>query len=144
MKTTWIIAADAARARVFSLSGPEFLEVQDFAHAEGRERAQDLVAEPSGRFYGRGEREQGHSANERTDVIAHENERFARTLADFVEHARTANRFDGLVLIAAPKFLGLLRSVLPAQCEKRIERTVARDVVKLDAAAIREYATGPR
>ncbi len=143
MKTTWIIAADASRARIFELPDDtrEMHELQDFAHPEGRAAGRDLVAEPSGRFYGKGERVQGHSANELSDPIHHENELFARALAAILEEGRTDNRYDALVLIAPPKFLGTLRNVLPKHADKLVVRTVPKDVVKLGPDEIRRYAT---
>jgi protein required for attachment to host cells len=51
------------------------------------------------------------------------------------------NRYDALVLIAPPKFLGTLRNVLPANADKLVTRTVPKDVVQLGADEIRRYAT---
>jgi protein required for attachment to host cells len=84
---------------------------------------------------------QGHSANELSDPIRHQNELFARELAAFAEKGRTDNRYEALVLIAPARFLGTLRNVLPKNADKLVTRTVPKDVVQLGADEIRRYAT---
>lgn len=141
MRTTWALVADGSRARIFELSdiSREMRELLDFAHPEGRAHNRDLATDAQGRFYGKGDRTEAHSAPDRAAPVAHEHQLFARELAEHLEKGRTENRYDRLVLIAPPSFLGLLRSSLSREAQKLVYKTLAKDIVKLDAKEIEPY-----
>jgi protein required for attachment to host cells len=141
MQTTWVLVADGSRARIFELPDlkREMRELADFAHPEGRAHNRDLATDAQGRFYGKGDRTEAHSAPDRTAPVVHEHELFAKQLAEHLEKGRTENRYHRLVLIAPPAFLGLLRSNLSREAQKLVEKTLAKDIVKLDAKEIEQY-----
>jgi protein required for attachment to host cells len=56
-----------------------------------------------------------------------ETERFAKGLADYLRVANSQNRFQSLVLVAAPKFLGLLKSDLAGPVHNILRITVDKD-----------------
>jgi protein required for attachment to host cells len=53
---------------------------------------------------------------------------FARALASRLQRARTSGQYDRLVLVAPPKFLGLLRSSLDAPTERCIVGSLDKDL----------------
>ena len=57
---------------------------------------------------------------------------FARALASRLQHARATNQYDRLVLVAPPKFLGLLRSSLDAQTERCVVGSLDKDLAASD------------
>lgn len=61
----------------------------------------------------------------------HATTQFARLLAQSVAHEARLNHGDGLVLIAAPRFLAELRSQLPGFTRRRVISEVPRDLVDL-------------
>jgi protein required for attachment to host cells len=126
--TTWLLAANRSRARLFEVprDGEEPVEIADFAHPQGRMHRRDLVTDGPGRFYGKGERDQGHSAGTEDDWPAHETQKFAEQIRDYLDHARTQDRFSELWIVAAPAFLGVLREKLT----KGVERDVTLDIDK--------------
>jgi protein required for attachment to host cells len=63
---------------------------------------------------------------------------FAKAVARTLDGARARNEFERLVLIAAPRMLGLLREALPAPCRSVVAAEIAKDLVRQDVEAIRE------
>ncbi len=113
MAKTWVLIAHDAGARIFENFGPgKGLDlVQEIEHPEGRERNRDIDTDRPGRSF--------QSADARRSAMGREESAHERTVADFarklankLEHARATNQYDRLVLVAPPRFLGLLRGSL--------------------------------
>jgi protein required for attachment to host cells len=66
----------------------------------------------------------------------HEAELFARQIGAELEGAHRQHRFDRLVLMAGPAFLGLLRETLPPSLHKQIVAEVDKDLVHQTADAV--------
>jgi protein required for attachment to host cells len=128
MGTTWILSANASRARLFEVvphaDAPR--EIADFSNAPGRAHERDLQTDASGRLYGKGERMQGHATVEGS-VAEHETERFAEALRDYLAREHAQHRFSQLWIVAAPAFLGRLRQNLPRALEPCVEFTLDKD-----------------
>ncbi|UXY14466.1 host attachment protein [Chitiniphilus purpureus] len=139
MTKTWILAADASRARIFELDGRARLrEIEEFEHPQGRAQNRELNTDAEGRYFGGGQM-QGHSAQPRLDAAQHEAERFSRSLGGYLEHARVQHRFDRLCLFAPPKFLGLMRSQLSKDALRLVEEEVPKDIAQLAPREIEDY-----
>ena len=140
----WILVADSSRAKIFETFGPADLarEIEEFEHAEGRAHNRDLSTDAQGRYYGKGERQQGHVAPPQVTPTEHEAELFAKQLADHLDKTRTEHRYERLCIIAPPKFLGMLRNHLHREVEKLIAATSAKDISWLDARSIAEFISG--
>jgi protein required for attachment to host cells len=140
MQTTWVIAADSSRARIFEAHGAkEFREIEDFLNPAGRERYQDLRTDAKGRFYGKGERYQGHTADPDIDAPVHETELFSKKVTEYLDKGRVEHRYDELFLIAYPKFLGMLRENLSKEAQQLIRDEIPKDISKLDEREIHDF-----
>jgi len=141
MKKIWILAADASRARIYQLhtadKTPE--QIEEFDNPQGRAHNRDLVTDGNGRYFGKGEHNQGHTAPPEESAVEHEVELFAKRLTAYLEQSRVEHKFDQLRLVAAPKFLGLLRQNLSAALEKLVDESIAKDVSWFDENALAEY-----
>ena len=64
MELTWLLIANRSRARILEVRSlrEEPVERATFVNPAGRAHERDLDSDAAGRFYGKGEREQGHSA----------------------------------------------------------------------------------
>lgn len=135
MATTWVLVAHGAGARVFENLGPgkglRLLEGID--HPEGRLQDGDFDADRPGRSFRRDAGDARRAAMSRSEG-PHERavSDFARALASRLQHARTTGQYDRLVLVAPPKFLGLLRSSLDAPTERCVVGTLDKDLAASD------------
>lgn len=139
MNGYWIVVADAARARLFGRKKKfsPMEELDTLLHPESRLRRDELVTDRPGQVqesHGHGE-----SANEPTsDPKDVEAETFARELADKLSHARVEGRFDHLVLVADPRFLGRLRQRLDGDTRQRVVAEVAKELTRAGSERIGE------
>jgi protein required for attachment to host cells len=141
MATTWILAADSTRARIFEMGAREGdddpREVDDLMNPDGRLQNREINAEPDGRFYGRGERHQGHSTGHKVTPVDHKTELFSKEVGRYLDHARTEHRYEKLYVIAPPEFLGLMRQNMTAETQKLVEDEINKDLSKSGPAEIR-------
>jgi protein required for attachment to host cells len=73
---------------------------------------------------------------------------FARRIAAQLERDRRQRRFDRLVIIAGPAFLGHLRAALPPALSQCVADTVVKDLAPVGSTDLRRYLrresfTGP-
>ena len=142
MQTTWIVAADSVRARIFEVEGVDtnFHELRDFVNEAGREQDRDLLSDEKGLFHDKGGRAHApHTGEPRVDPVGHETELYAKQVCDYLEQARVEHRYDGLFLIAFPKFLGLLRQNLSKEAQQLIKNEVPKEISALNAREVEDF-----
>jgi protein required for attachment to host cells len=141
MQTTWIVVADEHRARIFEVEGQQsnIHEIEDFLNPEGRMREQDLMRDAKGRYFGKGERVIGHTAEPNVTKTQRDEDMFAKEISDYLDKARLEHRYDKLRVIAFSKFLGMLRKNMSKEAQRLVEDEVAKDISGLDAREIEEY-----
>ena len=139
MDKVWIVAADSSRARIFSAeSQQELHEIEVLSHSESRLQEQQLQADQPGRtFDSRGDGR--HAYVQETDPKKNEANKFAHQVSDYLNEANKKNRFDRMVIIAAPAFLGQLREVLPKGVAQKVSESVAKNVTTMSPEQIREH-----
>ena len=137
MANTWIVAADSSRARVLQVAGRERLvEVEDMINPGGRRDDRELTTDAHPKY--RGTSGPG-SDREETSAQEHETDLFAKRLGDYLDKARTEHRYDELVVVAPPKFLGLLRKKLGKEVEKLVIEEVPKDLSWFNARDLERY-----
>jgi protein required for attachment to host cells len=128
MATTWIIAADAGRARILQVMDRDgrLAEVEDFVNPSARLHERDMTTDAEPRFNG----SQGGPGSDREAKRKgeYETEVFVRQLGDYLDKARNAHRYDRLHLVAPPKFLGQLRKELGDEVQKLVEDELPKDL----------------
>lgn len=141
MQTTWILAADASRARIFAFDGSNsaLREIKAFDHPEGRVQERQLVTDARGRRYGGGR--QGNTGQPARDAGQHELAKFSRSVCSYLDEAQQQHLFDELCVIAPPTLLGLIRRQLSRETQQRVLSEIPRDVSWLDARQMEEYLT---
>jgi protein required for attachment to host cells len=136
---TFILVADSARARLFLMEKDHSLqEAETFVCPDDRLHEQGLTSDRRGRSFdsrggGSHEMEPGTSQREQTAIG------FAAELADRLENLRTAGEMDKLVLIAAPRFLGHLRSKVSDPVRSLVALSVDKDLTQQTPAQIAEH-----
>jgi protein required for attachment to host cells len=141
MQKKWVVVAESSRARIFETMGfnQPLREIQDLAHPEGRLPARELKSDRPARIF-RGREQEKHPVSPHVEPRRQEAINFARQIADLLENAGAKGEYNELILIAAPEFLGILRENLNPATEKRVVKTVNKNIVHQDEATIREYA----
>ncbi len=140
MATTWIVAADESRARVLQVARPEqrLLEIEDMLNPEGRLQDRDLQSDAEPRFSGR--TGSGPASDpEAEGAVEHSAKLFAKEVGRYLEKARTEQRFDELVLVAPPKFLGALRQELDKEVKKLVVDELPKDLSWFSARELETY-----
>lgn len=133
MKKTWILIAHRGGARLLENPGPgKGLElIEEIPHPEGRLKNQDIDADKPGRAFD--SHGQGRHALERermpTEQLAAQ---FAKQLAGMLDEGRVRMRYDQLVLVAEPRFLGWLRDALSPETAQRVVASLDKDLGEVD------------
>lgn len=144
MQTTWIVTADASRARIFQMLGRNHIEeIEDFIHKESRQKDRELRTDAVGQFSVRSAPASSDMI-ERTEPTEHEAEIFSRTLGGYLDKARTQHKYDQLCLIAPPKFLGLLRKTLSKEALRMVDKEVPKDISWFNPRDIESYIKSAR
>ena len=148
MATTWIIAADESRARVLQVAGPDRLdEIDDLVNPSGRAQDRELQTDAEPRFNGHGgvgKAGSGRTGGPASDreaqgAVEHSVRTFAREVGRYLDRARLDHRFDQLVLVAPPKFLGVLRKELDKDVEKLVADELPKDLAGFSARELERY-----
>lgn len=138
MKTTWILVADSARARLFETDADAaaLTELQCFSNPDARAGGRGLathrlptVNESAGPTR--------HAIEPHTTPREKIADRFARELAVALEAGRTGNRFQRLVIAAPPRFLGMLYKHFDKPLRACVAGELRRDVTELAPAQLR-------
>ena len=126
MKTR-IVVADNSRARIFSsnIRFSELSEEEDFVHNSAHLLNQELVADAAGKSV-----DQHGSLDPASSAKQHELETFAKSLARHLKELHNNDHYETLVLVAPPKFLGLLRGELHSPLDKLVSKTIDKDLTQ--------------
>jgi protein required for attachment to host cells len=139
-----IVAADQGQARFYDVARTGTLRPagsldNPAAHLHDR----DLKSDRPGRVFDRapaaGQRRgtvARHAAGSDRSPRKHQAELFAKRIARELGAASRAGDFDGLVLVAGPSFLGLLRAALPKRLRSDVVAEVPKDLVHLPKPAL--------
>ena len=131
-QTTWILIADAASAHVVTSigKGSRLAKVDEFQLEGTTVPGRELAADRPGRSFDRAG-DGRHGMEPRTDPQEVEQERFARDVVGALEQADRRQRFDCLILVAPPSFMGLLRGLLPANLAGKVGGELTKDLTKV-------------
>jgi protein required for attachment to host cells len=140
MATTWIVAADASRARIFEMGArvddDEPREIDDLHNPEGRMQDREINTDAHGRLYG-GNQPRAHSAGQQVTPEQHHTELFSKEVGRYLDKARTQHRYEKLCVIAPPEFLGLMRKNMTDETKKLVDAEINKDLSKSGPAEIR-------
>jgi protein required for attachment to host cells len=133
MTTTWVVVAHRAGARIFEHRtgrdiGHELLELRHIDHADGRKKSGELDSDRSGATF-TGQRGATGNRAMGQQVTSHEHAAttFAKSLADELRTGRMEHKFEQLLLVAEPHFLGMIEGSLDAPTAKLVSGTLNKD-----------------
>lgn len=140
MKATWILVADRARARLFTLAGDgdRLEELRDFANPDARAPAGDLSRDRKPRTQ-ESVGSARHAIEPHTTLQQKVSERFARELDAALDEGRVQHRYECLVVVAPPGFLGTLNHALGKQVRAHVTVEVNKDLSTLTPREIHAH-----
>jgi protein required for attachment to host cells len=116
--------------------------IDPLAHLHDR----DFKSDRPGRMFDHGPlsgRRRGATAHHGTGGERHPREHeavvFAQKIATELERARGEDRFDRLIVMAEPRFLGVLRKALPSSLSSIVTAEVAKDLAQQPTSAVRTH-----
>lgn len=141
MAKAWIIVAHEAGARLFESEGrgTGLSLIEEIDHPEGRQRDRELASDRPGRSFRKSSGDprrasMGASEGPHERTVAD----FSRALAQKLEQGRVQNKYQRLVLVAPPKFLGILRSALDSSTARLVVGSLDKDLASAKEADLVE------
>ena len=158
MQTTWILSANAGRARIFSESSPNgpLVEVEDMLNSSMRLRMLETISDKIdpkaatssahgiGGTHGPGQAHNAKAGAPNKDYQPahtpdqHQAEQFARDISRYLLTAHQQGRFQQLFVAASPEFLGTLRACLDPQIVALATQELNKDYTQLDARELQQ------
>ena len=140
MTTTWILSANRSSASLFESDWPgnSMRRIQDIPHPQGRMQNKDIDTDKPGRVFdsfGEGR----HSTSPKQEPTEHIAQQFALDLAELLNKGRLTNAYNKLVLIAEPKFLGILRAALDKNTASLVVQSVNKELLDVKEEDLAEY-----
>jgi protein required for attachment to host cells len=137
-KTTWIVVADEAAAEFYarqSRHGP-ISELFRMSNETGRKKTGDLISDRGGRSFDSHGQGRHTMAKEESGPKKRASHAFAKDIANRTNTAIHDRACDQFILIAAPRFLGVLRDAFDKAGNVLPALTIDKEMVGRDAAAI--------
>jgi len=148
MKLDWILTADSATARIYSVPASKYKSeltfLKELNHAEGKMKPQDLVTDRPG-AYNPGHAQPSSANAVKGFSIGHyvtrdpkevEIDKFIKEIAKMLEHAHSTHQYEKLILVAAPHILGLLNKNLSKEVKKIIKHSIIKDGIHISDTAL--------
>lgn len=139
MSKIWIVVADEAKARIFSVEKPvdPIVEIHTMTSSEANMLEQELVSDKPGRGSSSGQGK--HAVEEKSEHKEQYAIQFAKEVSEYLDKNLHAKNLGKLHLIAAPRFLGLLRKELSKGVDAVISVQLDKDLTMMKPEEIREH-----
>ena len=143
MNTTWILAADGTRARIFeTMDGKEVHELDDLMNPHGRDQNRDINTDKDLRNHGGGtaaHKLAGHDYEPDVSPVQHEEIKFAKRIGEYLDKASAEHKFDELCVIAPPEFMGRLRENMGQNAKRASKEELVKDISWFSEAEVEKY-----
>ena len=135
MSKTWVVVAESSRAKIFELDkrNAPLVEIQGFAHTPSRLHQKELTSDLPGRTPGR------HKLVQQTTTKENACNEFARSIRNHLDTARSKGKFNKLIIMSPPSFLGRLRKQLGATINKCVISEIDKNLVRHSISDIQAH-----
>jgi len=139
-KTYWVVVADESRAIFYTRDTRRapLLEFLALDNEVGRKKAGEILADRGGRSFDSVGAGRHTMAVEKADPKKHAATAFARQIAERIGKVTHDGSCRGYALIAAPRFLGMLRDAVSRKCQFGPFKTIDKDVVSQDTGVLQK------
>lgn len=147
MQATWIVSANASRARFFSQehSTDPLEEINDMINDSARLRMLDMESDKLGptsaskSIHNVGGATPNKTFEPATTPDVHQAELFARDIVSFLQKGYQEGRFQKLSLVVSPQFLGMLRKLLDPKLESVVSLEINKDYTQFSPQQLLEH-----
>jgi protein required for attachment to host cells len=135
----WVVVCDGRKALILQNAGDEV-----FPNLQTKETHEDVNPKTSEQGTDRPGRVQqsaapGHSSISQTDWHAQQEENFLITLAKRLDGALSGFETHALIVVAAPRALGVLREAYTPMVRKAVKAEIAKDYVNMPVYEIEKH-----
>ena len=137
-KSYWVVVADESRAVIYTRERRRspLIEMTSLSNAQARKKTGDLISDRGGRSFDSHGQGRHTMAKEKSDPKQHSAAVFAKQIAERIGRATHDGSLRGYALVAAPRFLGLLRDALSHASNVEPYATVDKEMVGHGASDI--------
>jgi len=147
MDATWIVSANASRARIFSQSAAaaNLEEIEDMNNSGARlrtvESETDGIGPTSGTksMHNTGGAVPNKAYEPHQTPVEHQTELFAKNIAEFLLKGQQQGRFKQLCVVASPQFLGVLRQQLNPNVASAVSMELNKDYTQASPAELQAH-----
>lgn len=141
MDNTWIVVGHRAGARIFLHTRTGFHLVAEMHNEAGRLKEGEINSDRPGRAY---DRTGGGRHAMSTEESAHDHVAgvFAHELAERLRAGRNEHLYGRLVLVAEPRFLGMLRAALDEPTAALVYASVGKDLAQVPVHELASHLRG--
>lgn len=135
-KTYWIVVADEGQATIYTRNtkSAPMVELLSLENEVARKKIGDIFADRGGRSFDSFGAGRHTMSEEKMDPKMHAAQAFAKQIAERIGKVAHDGSCRDYALVAAPRFLGLLRDSLAKHCKFEPYMTIDKDVVGRDTA----------
>ena len=137
-KVYWVVVADEAKAIIYardSLSGP-LRELFSLDNEAAQMKTDELISDSGGRSFNSHGKGRHTMTSEKADPKKTAAAAFAKQIAGRIAKVMYDGSCRGFALVAAPRFLGVLRNAVSIATTAEPYATVDKEVVGQDTAVI--------
>ena len=137
-KKYWVVVADESQAIIYTqdTTRAPLREISTLENGAARKKIGDLISDRGGRSFDSKGQGRHAMAREKTDPKKQAAIIFAKMIADRIAKAKHNGTCRDFALIAAPRFLGLLRDALETMGKIAPYLAIDKDLVGQDIAVI--------
>lgn len=141
---TWYLVADGAQARIVRSGNADPSSqdnLEDIVLTGEHKDLSEIMADRPGRSFS--SHDQRRSAMEyHSDPALDQQKRFAGIISGHLERHYAEGGFDQLVIVAAPRMLGIIRDTLPVSLQSAVTGEIAKDLTNLPQNKLRAALAG--
>jgi len=140
MPRTWVVVAESSRAKIYQMDKKNLplKELSGFSHTSSRLHEQNLTSDLPGRTHD-SHGQASHKLEKSMSSKEHESAVFARSLGQHLDSARTSGKFDKLIIMSPPSFLGQLRKQLSNATNRHVVSEIDKNLVRHSEEEIRQH-----
>ena len=140
----WVVVADEFQVRVYAkdLRKDPLQDLFSLENPVAREKMENLISDRGGRSFDSHGEGRHTLAGEKSDAKKQASLAFAKQLAEHISGAINKGTCRSFALIAAPRFLGVLRDALATVGNATPVVSIDKEVVNKDTAFIEKLLAG--